>query len=103
MPYILILTEGRGGADGSVLQVFPGLLPSLIHFNRAPKASGIWGGVSVLHLLPPPTYPVAPSPAILSVTMPQLAGSTKHSGFTGEQTGRQGRSRVVLSQKRELY
>lgn len=58
MPYILILTGGRVGADGSVLQGFPGLLPSLIHFSVAPKASpGIWGCVSVLHLLPPPTHP----------------------------------------------
>ena len=59
MPYILILTGGSVGADGSVLQGFPGLLPSLIHFSVAPKASpGIWGCVSVLHLLPPPAPPL---------------------------------------------
>ena len=102
MPYILILTGGRGGAAGSVLQVFPGLLPSLIHFNGAPKASpGIWGGVSVLHLLPPPTHPVAPSrpfcrsrcpillapPNILgSLGSKQEAGQVQGSALTEERT-----------------
>ena len=88
---------GEGGRGWhSVLQGFPGRLPSLIHFggNSAPKASpGIWGIVSdspspsSTHA--PTHIPISLIPAILSVMMLHLAGSSKHSGFTREQTGRQ--------------
>lgn len=68
-------------------------------FNRAPKASGIWGGVSVLHLLPPPTHPVAPS----RPQCPNLLAPLNILGSLGSKQEDRAGPGAVLSQKRELY